>query len=446
MVVIGNVIRAWWFFLQCQGQKPDSDQGLAMRRLLTQPTYRLPQAANHDRLIGVRVFARLVRALLKGKGEPFRIYPDSEPSTAILDGTYRFYEMERDYLRKQWHHPSHYISWSDIISCGRLTGLFMLVLILLPALIGMIACWFRPNRVQLALVARELCEAAFLSYWISELKLKEVVDFIPFEKGSNFTYLFIKKYHSVDYVKFPSPGPLGNHNKVLLTDTLAISSGYQAEELAHYDTIRYRRTVKWLPEHAFTYEEKVNRSLEAGGTEQIGFYSHGSWVRHKSGHTNTGMNIDKAEFQLLEDLKALLQNSDVKLRVYAHPREKKPEVWEETKAFYEGYFGGLNYEFASPEVRTVDALPECDIVFAPYSSVVFERLFVGYKIFLATAGMKEGFPIPGTGLSNISFRTADELKERWDTASKLSVQEYYEHFGLLNYRFDSFPYFQTATS
>jgi hypothetical protein len=263
---------------------------------------------------------------------------------------------------------------------------------------------------------------------------------VPFFVDGNYLSLLVKSA-GVKISKLPSPGPLKTHNHILLGTELLLSSQYQFEELALLPNIHIKEVKKWVPEYAFTYIDRYKEGQFVPPALTIGFYSHGGWLRKSQGHADDGLSIPDAEHQLLTDLsKFLEENKSFSLRIYPHPREKRPEIIEQTREFYAGYFKSSNFELAGPEVRTSMAFEQCDIGLAAFSTILYERLFCAFKTLIGNYGFPD-FPHAESPLNNICFASFSGLEEKLLSASKQSQDDFFKDRGLAGYRYQDYPYF-----
>ena len=88
---------------------------------------------------------------------------------------------------------------------------------------------------------------------------------------------------------------------------------------------------------------------------------------------------------------------------------------------------------------------EADLGVAVYSTIVFERLFFGYKTLLFPYGM-EGFPIEGSSFGNICPNTPDKLYDALGKNLPLTRESFFEINNLKDYTWKSYPSFVVENS
>lgn len=438
---LNQVIRAWKR-VKNQAQE-GSDEALILQCVESNVTYRLLASSSADRLIGLRVLLRTIRSIAKSR--PSNRCFDEKGKLAVLEGLFQYEELEREYVEKQTGKPVGYFFSKQDLMCAstsaswKILGSLRLVLFALPIVFR---CISSANRANLALLITEVAEIAGLVHLCRKFDIEAVYDFIPFEVDGNFISYVLRDEPTL-IVKLPSPGPLKTHNHVLLGDRLVLSSQYQFDEMQTLPGIRIENIDKWVPEYAFTYIDRY-KARNLGTTPMtIGFYSHGGWQRIDEGHSDDGLNIPEAEEKLLADLARFMQDHpEFKLKIFPHPREKSDEWIERSKAFYAGYFGE-SVELAGKETRTAFAFEEIDIALAAFSTIVYERMFCGYKTLIGNYGF-ETFPMEGSSLRNIAFHEYSSLERLVLQASATTSDEFFSRHELTGYRFFEYPYFTEA--
>ncbi|MEO0404458.1 MAG: hypothetical protein AAF193_06270, partial [Bacteroidota bacterium] len=207
------------------------------------------------------------------------------------------------------------------------------------------------------------------------------------------------------------------------------------------------KVEKWIPERALEYVSTyIHQELPEPELLTIGFYSHAAWLRKQEGHSDNGLNIHAGEMQLLKDLSLLVEQiPNTKIVIFLHPRERKEEVFDSTKAFYSEQFPSTPFEFSDPAIPSSDGFHLVDMGIAVYSTILYERLFCGYKSFIGNYGMTD-FPDPDASLSNICFQSFDALKEQITIAKEESRQEFFKRCDLEGYRFDQYPAYEQLKS
>lgn len=404
-------------------------------------TYRLDQSADHQPSIGFRVLWRTLRRI-KASPSPITL-TDGDPGYIILEAKCSGVEQKVNYIGRQYpHRPGIFLSKEDAPALLKGTG--VVGAYLLAALPIALRCvFFSKQRANRALHIAHLAEATAIRSFLASRKPNAVFDFAPYHIDSNWQYL-LNRDMVKEYLKLPSPGPLRTHNAIVLCDTLVISSGYHIDELSTLALVKPKRTLKWLVENAFNYIERyASGSLPEPTSKTLGFYSHGSWIRKASSHRDDGLNIYEAEQRLLSDLADfLVKNKGYRLLIFAHPREKKPEHIEQSRAYYRELLGETPFSFSEPGVRTADAFEEVDLAIAAFSTIVYERLFCGYKILVGNYGMTH-FPTTTSPLNAICFDSREKLASQIIRFESMNRDAFFVATKLGHYRYDSYPYFSS---
>jgi hypothetical protein len=288
-----------------------------------------------------------------------------------------------------------------------------------------------PAQKVVSLLPLELVEWAGLKEVISRQQIKYVYLFSQYECDTNAMVLWLRKM-GVTVNKIPSPNLLVIHSKDLVTDELTLSSPYQFDELQS-DTIRasYHKLNYWVPEQFHVYQNSYkNRKAAPAGS--VGFYSHGSWTRKKSGLTDTGVGDVEAEEQLIALLGELLQERQLDhVTIFVHPKEKKQRI-EEVTAYYRSVFGEGRYTFAPFDISSAQLFDSVDIGIGAISTILFERLFLGCKTIFYPAGIAD-FPVENSSFRHICTFNKSELVELLQTIKRGNTVEVLNQLDLLKY-------------
>lgn len=418
------------------------DLGLAWHCLENNVTYRLGQDVDRQPSIGFRVLVRSFRSMRTG-GEHVHSR-EAEGGIAILDSDFSYEKLERDYVdRQSGARSAHFIAKTFLARRfkGQLSAqMLWLSFGLLQAFRCLLSSKNRANRaLHITLVA----EQAALIQLVNDLKVRELYDFAPYLIDSNWSYLLLKSLN-VHYHKLPSPGPLRTHNHMLLCDHLILSSGYHEEELPHLPQVHYKTHTKWLPEWSFTYIDRYIPKAPAAPKFTIGFYSHGSWLRKAEGHRDDGLNIAEAEEELLRDLAAILDlDHRLRLVIFPHPREKREENLQKMRDHYSAFFDGKAFTFADFETPSTQSFDAADIGVAAFSTILYERLFCGYKTLIGNYGMAD-FPLSGSALEHICFNNRQRLQQQIEQFTPIDAIDFFAIPGLSRYRHSDYPYFHAS--
>lgn len=432
-----SIIQEFERLVQLKGKPEDDDHNLISYCLRRSMSFRLPESAKSDRLIGFRVWRRMNQAIKRNQN---KAYEQGLGGAMIIQGVGRNKERITEYISFQSKGSIPYFIAKDELPFQqqKLSASDKLSLHLF-SLKTAFQCLLKNDRKNRSLWPWFCLENWALSDFSVRENIKTAFDFAPYLIDANY-YTKALQQKKVTVFKVPSSGPLKAHNKYILGDILVLSTPYQFMEREKFKaTIRAGKVEKWIPERALEYiQQYQNPELPEPPKGSIGYYSHGGWLRKASGHADNGLNIHSAELQLMKDLSVWLREAkDKELLIFLHPKEKSADVIEQTKAFYQKHFGEFKYRFADTNKPTSDGFHLVDLGIAVYSTVLYERLFAGYKSIIGNYGMSD-FPDPDASLSRICFQSKSALDQALDEAFAVDRQGFFEKNGLLEYRFDTY--------
>lgn len=303
---------------------------------------------------------------------------------------------------------------------AQLLFLSALFLMLLPIAL------FNKLPASLGLIFNEYIEAANLIKALKQNKVKTLYYFCIYEKDSNVAALALQTA-GIAVVKIASEVPLFFWNKIIIADTLIICDSNQLDEVQLYkDTIRIKGTEFWGPERCVEYIDRYKEKSvrEKANNKTIGFYSTASYIRNMEGHISQKDMLEQ-ENTLKSLLAGYLQkNTSVKLIIFLHPKEKGIKYADTVQDHYLKYFKGLNYTLESSAEPSSYHFEMAELGVSFYSTIIYERLFFGFKCLLFTAP-EAAFPIQGTPLSKICANNVASLSDQIDLFLKLTAAEYF---------------------
>ncbi|MES2837152.1 MAG: hypothetical protein V4667_06500 [Bacteroidota bacterium] len=406
----------------------NSQEYIAADSLFNSISFRLPPILENDKLLFLKISKEV---LLSFFGKIKIVNCTENASVAVLDNSFNYIETRLKYIKKLTNQDVKIVlSKSNLLG---FTSIFNSINILFLVIKLLLKTSFVKqesiSRLNYALIIKQLPEIINFLFIIKKNNIKTVFDFANFEVDSNFLYLLLKGNNIVVY-KVPSPGPLFMHNKNLLTDYLVISSGYQEEEVyAFKETIFYSKLLKFYPETSpLTNLQKQEVSTE--NLKVLGFYSHASWLRAKQNHIDNGLNLLEAEENLLSMINKVFSGTDYKLLVFLHPKEKQD--LNASKQYYSKFLKDINFEFLPVEKKSTDCFHLCNIALVTLSTILFERLFEGYKILICKKDIK-GFPNEISVLNSINFSNEAELTELVSANIGASDKHFFEKNKLTGY-------------
>lgn len=296
-----------------------------------------------------------------------------------------------------------------------------------------IRCIFSKNRIHLGLQIREIIEWGSVCEILEKLKIKNYIDFTPFERDSNIlAALLIKEKKNV--LKIPSPGPLRTHHKYMLSNAVIFSSAYHLEEYKTFSKWNINSILCWPPDLYHTYKHRYENNQNTI-KKNIAFYSHGEWVRREEGHADPGLGILENEAIILSELRTFLQeNNHITLVIYPHPKERKRK---DMLAHYMQLLSDCSFHIFDGETPTAWNFHEEDIAIMAYSTLLFERLALGFKTLFVSA-QPGPFPLSTSPLNNICIRSEAEFQKKLKITLQESQIEFFENNLLQTYRLSHF--------
>ena len=413
---------------------------LALECLVKSGSFRLPASASEDRLIGAKTLIKAIIGVWKTKALPRFLHEESD--AAIIELTDRYLDLEvKNIDRHTADKIRVYVNKQQIFVPADKGHRVLIMSRILRFGFGLaLRCLASKDRSNLAMISVYLLEIASVLYVLEEENIKKVYHFAPYDVDSNLCY-FVFRDAGIKMAKFPSPGPLKTHNHILFADELMLSCEYQFDEVKTLPNIQVEKIHKWLPESAFNYIEFYTDTPPTPKAKTLGYYSHASWLRHAQDHADTGVKVEEAEELVLSFLsKFLNEQEEVTLTIFLHPREKAADIIDTARAYYAKHLPEIKFEFSEPKLSTADGFGTVDIGIAAFSTVLYERLFCGYKTLICNHGV-DGFPLENATLSSVCFKSFPVMENLIHNALNQSQNEFFESHTLKGYRYFEYPYF-----
>lgn len=403
--------------------------------LFHKQSFRLPQSAGVDRLIVLKSYLKAVRALFKmDKG----MKTISEGEIGVLDSSFNGMEDRVKYLKFYNVSPAYFFSRGDLSgNMGFLSGVFGFT-ILTSLLFFFWPVSFLKNRTNYALLFRESIEWMNIISYCKRNNIRAIYMFSIYEKDSNLlAFLLMKKGITVN--KITSEVPVSFANKIILTDNLFLCFNYQMEEVKMLsETLFYKKIATWMPEMQLNYLDLYDKKKIRLPANVIGFYSGACWLRKKLDHTilETIGSYD-AEEKVLKDLLEYVQKkSNLRLMIFLHPIEKRNKSnLDDAMKYYSAIINEdlkSKVEFHPSDSPGVFAFDKINIGVSLFSTIMFERLSLGFKCILNPVD-KPDFPIANSPFRNICAYSKSELFEKLDKNINLSMEEYLRENNIKNY-------------
>ncbi|WP_157454267.1 hypothetical protein [Crocinitomix catalasitica] len=240
----------------------------------------------------------------------------------------------------------------------------------------------------------------------------EIYYYCIYDNSSNYLAdKLLKLEHKI--IKITSLAPISMWNSNILTDTLVVNTAYQLDEAEHFaNTIQANNIIQWGPERSHEYIDLYEDKDLSIGKNKIGFYSTGGWIRAKQDHMDQGLNIIDNENTVLRLLQKVVdQNKTFKLTIFLHPKEKKLGL-DQVREHYNLILNSHNFKINDTKLASSHCFQDVDLAVAFHSSIIYERLFMGFKTILYPVGMdKFNFPIKNSSIKNICAETENELEQ-----------------------------------
>lgn len=427
-------------YIRLARSSASSPEGLAFQSLETFTTFRLPVEADHQKTIGFRVLFHTFREIWSGS-----LYQKSYESTSgvlILDGSMKSEEIRRNYVRVQsGEDPEFFLSKEAAVSGLRRSLASLLYLLFIGSFLAFRCFIVRKNRANRALHIRQIAENAVLLKTVKTLRPESIYHFSNCLIDNNWSYLLLHQWCKV-YNRVLSPYAMVTHNRITLTDVLITSLPYHEDELKTLPDVQYHRIVRWVPESVFSYMDLyLGSKRKLPPRNSIGYYSHGSWVRSGLNNRSDNMGIDEAEHETLTQLSTFFtKHKDFHLLIFLHPKEKGSGWIEKAKDYYDQFFAPDSYSFANQGQKSSEAFDMVEVGIAVFTSIMFERLFAGYKTIIGAAKLR-GFPVEGSDLNSIVFTDYEGLEKLIFSTLEVSPADFFTDFKVRDYHYTSFPSF-----
>jgi hypothetical protein len=190
------------------------------------------------------------------------------------------------------------------------------------------------------------------------------------------------------------------------------------------------------------FQNLVDFTIEKKGEapkNSIGIFTRGIWLRKLRGDSFLGVGEDIAEIEMLNYLKEFISDNPFVNTVYIllHPTEKKTiEQFEKSKKYYLDFFGELNLHFVDATIPSNELFGLFDVGIASVSSVIFERLYCGYKCLLAPINLKVKL-FEDENLNHIIANSKEEFFVKLKEITSISNMNYFSEYNLNDYRLNT---------
>lgn len=397
-------------------------------------TYRYPDKSTRDFLITLRIYKRIFASIFRRKKQ-YQDYTNNS-GHGIFDIALSGANLRYDYVRNfSGVKNDVFISKADLLSYSgifpALAALLVLVTSILPVLLLSV---ISRNKLNYPMIVEECIECFYLSDILYRKKIRHLNYFCIYERDANLCAYILMSY-GIYVNKIPSEVPLYFNNRIVVSDELSLCFAYQEEEVGFFEkTMFINKTSLWGPERVLNAPERFFTKCKATMPKyDIGFFSSANWLREKIGNIDLGDDAKKNEESVLNELVKYTRQNNLSLHIYLHPLEKR----EEHCSLSEGYYSGILKEHAhvtlsEKNMPSIEGFDEIKTGVALYSTLMFERIYFGFKTIIAPLGYKD-FPIQSSSLMNICAKTNLELIEKIEMNTGLSNQDFFEKNDLVRY-------------
>lgn len=401
-------------------------------------TYRFAISAPSDWLISFRIIKLIASNLFK-RSNP--IVFSTNTQIAIFDVSKQIKERRIEYInRLSGENVKLFVSREDLISGAPVLLKFIFTIYLLFVSPFMVLhSLFSKNKLLVPYYLLCKMEALGMFFILKRNSITKLHFFCIYETDSNMLAYSLMN-NGIKVNKIPSEVPLQFLNKTIVADSLSFCFRYQEEEYkAYQSTIHVKHIQHWIPENSLSLEHLYISKERSTVKNTVGFYSSGMWYR-KEIDTMDLPNADEYERNLLSYLiEFTRENPSYKLIIFLHPIEKAHI--DRARQYYNSF--SVPFEFADLNVANAYLFKNADVVVSLYSTLVFERIFWGFKTIMFPLG-QTNFPVQGSVFNNVCALTKNQLTEKLDFALKTEALDYYKNAGMTNYTYLEYKCFNNV--
>ena len=403
---------------------------------LFQSTFRIPQSERNSFLLVPKKYFNFIKTLFRSTSNKQKVSFVKENNNGVfvydvLESSYNQRKNYVNYFSKE--NVSGGIFKNELYYCSSNANaivLFILSTIWMPFLF--LNSLFKKDKAPFAIIFKEILETINLFTLIKLLDAKTFYFFSIYEKDANVCTLLLQN-SKIKTIKIPSEVPISIWNKIIIADKLCLCNGYQFDELKEFEKSIFVPEIDFYgPERALDNISKYQKPIEIK-KQTIGFYSTGSWIRKLENHIEQGFDMEKMENQVKAAIRNFCkENSNYSLIVFLHPREKWEKYKQLTIEKYKTDFEGIAYTFAEEHLKSAETFELADLGIAFQSTIVYERLYYGFKTVLMPIG-STNFPVPNSNIKRICAYSQDELFEKIASNISLSNNEFFASNGITHF-------------
>ena len=393
---------------------------------LNNKTLRYKEKSIKDFLIALKIYKFIFYSFLKKTNTTNKFNKQSK--SAIYDATTFSKDLRIEYIEKlSGEKIECFFSKDNLLIQINIWQTTILLLFLLLSFIPIFLIYiFSKNKLKYPLLIIEIVECFNLLQLLKINKITKLHYFCIYERDSNICAFILMKCR-IYINKIPSEVPLHFWNKIIIANELSTCFGYQKQEVECYKkTMFINKVTSWVPEQFF---ESPKRFLLAEMLRnicefKIGFFSSGNWLREKINDVDLGYNDKENEELLFKTLINYAVIKKIKLQIFLHPLEKNAKYTEIVNSYYNIYINNTEIFLADKSVKSIEGFDKIDLGIALYSTLMFERLALGFKTLIAPWDYTE-FPIPNSSFSNICSKSSDDIIELIENNINLTADEFF---------------------
>jgi hypothetical protein len=352
----------------------------------------------------------------------------SESGIAVVDALFLNNDLRLsyiDYFTKQ--EPSLFIAKNELqFGFNFIHKIFLVFMLLILSPVVILLSLTDIQKQRWPMILNEFFEYVCLAWLLNKKKIKAVCYFCIYEKDSNIVAWLLMR-QNIYVNKIPSEVPLYFFNQVIVANQLSFCFAYQQEEFnAFKKTMFVTKTEQWGPEQILTAPARFFK--ERGMKKpvfDIGFFSSGNWLRAQLGDIDLGHHDKENEELILRGLIKYSQDNNLLLRLFLHPIEKKIENRIACEKYYFEFSEIKNLSIADYNNPSIEGFDEVNIGVSVYSTLMFERIYLGFKTIIAPFDYDE-FPIKQSSLNQICVHNMQQLYAKLDINLKLTTIDFFQ--------------------
>jgi hypothetical protein len=244
------------------------------------------------------------------------------------------------------------------------------------------------------------------------------------------------KEHSVYVNLIASMTPLSFYNRVLVGNSLKMTTAYQCDEADYYKPLEKPATYElWAPETIHRMVEYYDGMTIDEHHNTVGVYTQGFWLRNKLGllHPDVAQGYVKRETELIA---AMLEwekrTANTRLVIFPHPLERRHLHKTGEHQFIEALKSNqVEVDLSESNVSFLQ-FDRVGLGVTTLSSIGFERIHMGFRTLFFTAPVGSAVRFPNLSIqsryNDIFISKRPDLLTAVDRVRKIKHREYMNSF------------------